>query len=126
MLAYVLNLISSVCFEWQKTIFKTDEVMKVAIFINKNELTVLHEEKARVVIFNIKEEKVVGVENIILEDQKNDSIVNLLHSNSINQIYLSDIDDYSYHKLTAKGIKVKTLESLENDELFRSLALIIS
>lgn len=100
--------------------------MKVAIFINKNELTVLHEEKARVVVFNIKEEKVVGVENIILEDQNNDSIVNLLHSNSINQIYLSDIDDYSYHKLTAKGIKVKTLESLENDELFRSLALIIS
>ena len=100
--------------------------MKVAIFIKKNELTVLHEKKARVVIFNIKEDKVVGVENIILENQNNDSIVSLLHSNSINQIYLSDIDDHSHQKLTSKGIKVKTLESLKDDKLFRSLALIIS
>ena len=100
--------------------------MKVAIFIKKNELTVLHEEKAHVVVFNIEEDKVVGVENITLESQNNDSIVNWLKLNSINLIYLSAIDDYSHQKLKSKGVKVKTIESLENDKLFKSLSLIIS
>ena len=56
--------------------------MKVALFIKKNELTVLHEEKARVVVFDIKEDKVVGVENVFLENKNNDSIdLNSVNSN---------------------------------------------
>ena len=100
--------------------------MKVALFLKKNELTVLHEEKARVVVFDIKEDKVVGVENIFLENKNNDSITNWLKQNSIKQIYLSKIDIQTYQKLNSKGIKVKTLESIENDKLFKSLALIIT
>ncbi len=100
--------------------------MKVALFIKKNELTVLHEEKARVVVFDIKEDKVVGVENVFLENKNNDSIANWLKQNSIKQIYLSKIDIQTYQKLNSKGIKVKTLESIENDKLFKSLALIIT
>ena len=100
--------------------------MKIAIFIKKNELTVLHEEKAHVVIFNIEEDKVVGVENISLEEQDKKSIENWLKHKSINRIYLSEIDNQTHQKLNSKGIKVKTLESLENDKLFKSLALIIS
>ncbi|NLC50190.1 MAG: hypothetical protein GX762_07480 [Bacteroidales bacterium] len=100
--------------------------MKVALFIKKNELTVLHEEKARVVVFDIKEDKVVGVENVFLENKNNDSIANWLKQNSIKQIYLSQIDIQTYQKLNSKGIKVKTLESIENDKLFKSLALIIT
>ena len=100
--------------------------MKVALFLKKNELTVLHEEKARVVVFDIKEDKVVGVENVFLENKNNDSIANWLKQNSIKQIYLSQIDIQTYQKLNSKGIKVKTLESIENDKLFKSLALIIT
>ena len=100
--------------------------MKVALFIKKNELTVLHEEKARVVVFDIKEDKVVGVENVFLENKNNDSIANWLKQNSIKQIYLSQIDIETYQKLKSHGIKVKTLESIENDKLFKSLALIIT
>lgn len=100
--------------------------MKVALFIKKNELTVLHEEKARVVVFDIKEDKVVGVENVFLENKNNDSIANWLKQNSIKQIYLSQIDIQTYQKLNSKDIKVKTLESIENDKLFKSLALIIT
>lgn len=100
--------------------------MKVALFLKKNELTVLHEEKARVVVFDIKEDKVVGVENIFLENKNNDSITNWLKQNSIKQIYLSQIDIETYQKLKSHGIKVKTLESIENDKLFKSLALIIT
>ena len=100
--------------------------MKVAIFIKKNELTVLHEEKVYVVIFNIEEDKVVGVENINLEEHNQKSIENWLKQKSINQIYLSEIDDHTHQKLKLNGIKVRTLDTLENDQLFKRLALITS
>lgn len=97
--------------------------MKVAIFIKDNELTALHEEKIRVVIFNMEKDKVVGVENTTLEEQNKESIVNWLKQNSINQIYLSEIDDQIHHKLDSHGIRVKTYETLKNDKLYNSLAL---
>lgn len=97
--------------------------MKIAVFLNNNEITALHEEKVLVVVFKLEEEKVVGVENSVLEKQTNDAIVNWLYRKSISQIYLSDIDAQTHHKITSKGIQVKTLENLENDKLFNSLAL---
>ena len=100
--------------------------MKVAVFINKSEITTLHEEKAQVVVFKMKEEKVIGVENINLEEQNRKSIENWLKQKSINKIYLSEIDNQTRHKLNSNGIKVKTLDTLENDRLFKKLALIIS
>jgi predicted Fe-Mo cluster-binding NifX family protein len=103
--------------------FKFDEHMKVAIFLKNNELTVLHEEKVHVVIFNIEKDKVIGVENTILEEQNKESIVSWLYHQSINQIYLSEIDEQIHHKINSQGIRVKTLETLKNDKLYNSLAL---
>lgn len=97
--------------------------MKVAIFTKNNELTVLNEEKVHVVIFNFEEDKVVGVEHKILENQTNESIEHWLYNKSINQIYLSEIDEQFHHKLKARGIHVRTLEDLEGDKLYNSLAL---
>lgn len=97
--------------------------MKVAIFIKNNELTVLHEENVHVIIFNMKDDKVIGVNNIVLEKQTNDSIVYWLIRNSINQIYISEINDQTLQRVKSKGIEVKTLESLENDKLYNTLAL---
>ena len=100
--------------------------MKVAIFINKNELTTIHEEKVCVVIFDIEDDKVVGVENINLEEHNKKSIENWLKQKSINQIYLSEIYNQTHQKLKLNGIKVRTLDTLENDKLFKRLALITS
>ena len=100
--------------------------MKVAIFINKNELTTIHEEKVCVVIFDIEDDKVVGVENINLEEHNKKSIENWLKQKSINQIYLSEIDNQTHQKLKLNGIKVRTLDTLENDKLFKISALITS
>lgn len=100
--------------------------MKVAIFINKNELTTIHEEKVCVVIFDIEDDKVVGVENINLEEHNKKSIENWLKQKAINRIYLSQIDDHTHEKLKLNGIKVRTLDKLENDKLFKRLGLIIS
>lgn len=97
--------------------------MKVAIFLKNNQLSALHEKSLNVVIFNIEKEKVVGVENKILEKQTNDSIVNWLHQNSINQIYVSEIDEQTHHKVNSKNVRVKTQENLENDKLYNTLAL---
>ena len=97
--------------------------MKVAIFIKNNELTVLNEEKLHVVIFNFEENKVVGVEHKILQNQTNESIEHWLYNKSVNQIYLSEIDEQFHHKLKARGIHVRTLEDLEGDKLYSSLAL---
>lgn len=100
--------------------------MKVAIFINKNELTTIHEEKVCVVIFDIEDDKVVGVENIDLKEHDKKSIENWLKQKAINRIYLSQIDDHTHEKLKLNGIKVRTLDKLENDKLFKRLGLIIS
>lgn len=100
--------------------------MKVAIFINKNELTTIHEEKVCVVIFDIEDDKVVGVENIDLKEHDKRSIENWLKQKAINRIYLSQIDDHTHEKLKLNGIKVRTLDKLENDKLFKRLGLIIS
>lgn len=77
--------------------------MKVAIFIKNNELTVLHEENVHVIIFNLKDDKVIGVKNIVLEKQTNDSIVYWLILNSINQIYISEINDQTLQRVKSKG-----------------------
>ena len=45
-------------------------MMKVAIFIKNNELTALHEDIIRVVIFNMEKDKVVDVENTTIELQQ--------------------------------------------------------
>lgn len=100
--------------------------MKVAIFINKNELTTIHEEKVCVVIFDIEDDKVVGVENIDLKEHDKKSIENWLKQKAINRIYLSQIDDHTHEKLKLNGIKVRTLDKLEYDKLFKRLGLIIS
>ncbi len=96
--------------------------MKVAIFIKNNELTVLHEENAHVIIFNLKDDKVIGVKNIVLEKQTNDFIVNWLIRNSIDQIYISEINDQILQRIKSKGVEIKTLESLKNDKLYNTLA----
>lgn len=100
--------------------------MKVAIFINKNELTTIHEEKVCVVIFDIEDDKVVGVENIDLKEHDKKSIENWLKQKAINRIYLSQTDDHTHEKLKLNGIKVRTLDKLENDKLFKRLGLITS
>lgn len=97
--------------------------MKVAVFTKNNELASLHEENIHVIIFNMEEDKVVGVENRILEKHTNHSIINWLYYKSINQIYIMEIDDQVYLELNSKGVKVKTLESLKNDKLYNTLAL---
>ena len=100
--------------------------MKIAVFLKNNKLTVLHETEVRVVIFNIEEEKVVGVENNNLEKQSLDAIVNWLYSKSINQIYLLKIDDEIHHKVKSHGITISTLEMLKNDKLYNTLAVTIN
>ncbi len=97
--------------------------MKVAVFIKDNELTVLNEEKAHVVIFNFEENKVVGVEHKVLENQTNESIEQWLYNKSINQIYLSKIDEQFHHKLKARGVHIRTHEDLKDDKLYNSLTL---
>ncbi|MGV8963753.1 MAG: hypothetical protein ACOH2V_10310 [Candidatus Saccharimonadaceae bacterium] len=97
--------------------------MKIAVFLKNNELTVLHESNAHVVIFNIEKEKVVGVENVILEEQTKDSILSWLTRKSINQLYLSEIDDQIHNKITLQGIKVRTRETLKDDKLYNKMSL---
>lgn len=100
--------------------------MKVAVFLKNNELTVLHETKVHVVIFNIENGKVIGVENIGLEKHNQDAIVSWLYHKSISQIYLLEINDYNHHKMELKGIKTRTLDMLKDDKLYNTFAILPS
>ncbi len=97
--------------------------MKVAVFLKNNELTVLHEDKVHVLIFNMLHGNVVGVENTSLEKPTQDAILNWLNHKSINQIYLSEIDDDIYDKIKSTGVQIRTVEMLKDDKLYNSLAL---
>ncbi len=97
--------------------------MKIAIFLKNNELTVLHGTEVDVVIFNIQNGKVVGVENISLGTKSQDAIVSWLHSKSINQIYLLEIDDEIHHKIKSQGIQIRTLAMLKDDNLYNTFAI---
>ena len=100
--------------------------MKVAVFLKNNELTVLHETKVHVVIFNIENGKVIGVENNSLEKQSHDAIISWLYHKSISQIYLLEINDYYHRKMKLKGIKTRTIEMLKYDKLYNSFAILPS
>ncbi|NLA62920.1 MAG: hypothetical protein GX857_06795, partial [Bacteroidales bacterium] len=67
-----------------------------------------------------------GVENINLEEHNKKSIEEWLKNKSINRIYLSEIDNKTLEKLKINGIKVRTLDTIENDKLFKRLGLIIA
>ena len=97
--------------------------MKVAVFIKNNELTVLHEDKVQVVIFNMLNDRVIAVENISLEKQTPDSTLNWLYHKAINQIYLSEIEDEMYDKIKSTGVLIRTAEMLKDDKLYNTLAL---
>lgn len=97
--------------------------MKIAVFIKNNELSSLCEPNIHVVIFNIEMNKVVGVENIVLEKQDRDSIIKWLTRKSINKIYISGIEDGVLQELKLNDIMVKTYDMLTDDKLFNSLAL---
>ena len=97
--------------------------MKVAVFLKNNELTMLDELKVQVVIFNIEKDKVIGVENIVLESLDKDSILSWLKRKSINQVYLSEVDSQVKQIINSLGIQVRTLNTLENDKLYKTLAL---
>ncbi|MDD2475602.1 MAG: hypothetical protein PHI32_06795 [Dysgonamonadaceae bacterium] len=97
--------------------------MKVAVFIKNNELTSLYETDIHVVIFNIVNNKVMGVENFILEKQNKDSILRWLNHKSIDKVYISGIENGTIQKLELNNIQVKTYEMLKDDKLFNSLAL---
>lgn len=68
----------------------------------------------------------MGVENINLEEHNKKSIEEWLKNKSINRIYLSEIDNKTLEKLKINGIKVRTLDTIENDRLFKRLGLIIA
>ena len=97
--------------------------MKVAVFIKNNELSSICEPNIHVVIFNIEKNKVVGVENIVLEKQDCDSISRWLKRKYIDKIYTSGIEDRILQELESNDIQVKTSGMLKHDKLFNSLAL---
>jgi hypothetical protein len=98
-----------------------------AILISENKITNLDDnDNTRLVIFDLQDNRVVGVETIEMNKDlycKYDLLI-YLSRKYIKVIYLSTIDGITNSKCIKLGIEVKKVTSIEEDKLLSSLYLI--
>lgn len=98
-----------------------------AILISENKITNLDDnDNTRLVIFDLQDNRVVGVETIEMNKDfycKDDLLI-YLSRKYIKVIYLSTIDGITNSKCIKLGIEVKKVTSIEEDKLLSSLYLI--
>ena len=98
-----------------------------AILISENKITSFdnNDNITTLVIFDIEDNRVVGVETTVLNKDLfcKDELLIYLSRKYINVIYLSTIDGATNSKCIKLGIEVKKVSSIEEDKLLSSLYL---
>jgi len=95
--------------------------MKIAIFYEKDRLGTFHDRDVEILIFQIHNSQVEGVESLKLSDKHGEYRMHILKSNGISQVYLLEIEDNWRRNLQENGISVTTGKMLMDDKLFNSL-----
>lgn len=95
--------------------------MRIAIFFEKDKLCHFNNKNGKMLIFDRKEEQVIGVETMELDTKTKNERLLMLKEKEVNEIYLSVADETLKRSLSKLDIEVKTASMLENDKLFNSL-----
>lgn len=98
--------------------------MKIAVFYENDKLSYLMGKKSRISIFDVQDDRVNGVENIKIEANSMDQMLSVLKEKSIDEVYVSEINNECENKFKAIGIKIKTAPMLRDDKLFNSLYIL--
>lgn len=93
--------------------------MKVAIFVRDDKMKRLNINAMHVLIFNLENDKIIGMEDDYLYKKDPNYISLWLITRKIRIIYVQDIDNASRNYFKSIGIAVKTLEDISNDHIFR-------
>ncbi len=96
-----------------------------AFFISAERLTNIENEKETLVIFDVNNDMVIGVETIHIKDKfvSTEELLLFLQRKYIRVIYVSEIDKKTEDLFLKFGMVVKTSGMPENDRLFNSLYL---
>lgn len=97
--------------------------MKIAIFYKRNKLCRLSESNVNVTIFDQESESVNGVKSLFFEENSVKNALLFLSNESIDMIYVSEIDDETGNRIREDGIAIKTAHMLLQDKLFNTLSL---
>jgi predicted Fe-Mo cluster-binding NifX family protein len=101
-------------------------IERKAFFISGSKLTSIAHEKETLVIFDMNNDSVVGVETVNIKNEydSTEALLLFLQRRHIRVVYVSEMDSETKSKFSNSGIMVKTLLTLTDDWLFNSLYLL--
>jgi hypothetical protein len=93
--------------------------MKIALLLkNKKQPRVEYFDRA--VVFDVEKDKVVGVENTILETKDVDELTSWAQTKRINEIYSPHVDEHLRLFFGKLGIIIKGYDELSDNWLFKT------
>lgn len=98
-------------------------IERKAIFISEDKLTNIFSENKTLVVFDLENNHVIGVETIVLKKKFNstEEILYYLQRKYINLVYVSEMDIETEIKFSNFNIKVKTESMLNDDKLLNTI-----
>jgi hypothetical protein len=93
--------------------------MKVALFL-KSRKQPKSNHLDRAVVFDVKKDKVVGVENTTLTSKDVHSLTSWAQTKKVKKIYMPHVDDQLRSFFNKLGISLKGYDELSDDRLFRT------
>lgn len=95
--------------------------MKIAIFFEKDRLGAFHDRDVEILIFQLHNNQVVGVESLTLSGKHGDYRMQILKSNGISDVYLLEIEEEWRQALQQNNIRAITDKTLMDNKLLNSL-----
>jgi len=97
--------------------------MKVAIFIKNNQMETLKVEAIYMLILNLENDIIVGMETNYMYSSNIDHVSLYLISKQVNVLYIECADDTVKDFFRKFGITVKTYEDLKENHIFRAFLM---
>ncbi|MCC8134480.1 MAG: hypothetical protein LUG96_08495 [Tannerellaceae bacterium] len=94
--------------------------MRIALVLKEDAQDSMTTTTSQAVIFNVVNNKVVGVENETLESQKIHNLSVWAVCKKINQIYVPEVNESLKNMCNKIGVVVDPYEELNNNQLFKN------
>ena len=97
--------------------------MRIALFLKQKKQEEIEKHISQAVVFDMEEDKVIGVENETLETRDAGQLSLWAYTNKVEEIYLPYVDEKLKSFFEALGIRMKGYDELGNDKLFQTFIL---
>lgn len=93
---------------------------KIALLLKKNRHSDRHTEEGQIVVFNIEEGQVIGVENQIIRSRDINDLSLWALKKKIKEIYTPEVDEQIRSFFGKMGIHVRKYDELGDNKLFNT------